>query len=152
MKGVSAVIATLLMLVITVALAITAYGFITGQIRTTIERNIDVVDKTCVLQGTTGTYNITVRNTDPINTVLTSSIVTRVNEVSYSPACWKASATDCIAPSFTSASAVPANSGTAIATIRCGGAGQPACVSGTAYALKVIGPAGRALVDTVTCG
>ena len=47
MKGVSAVIATILMLIITIGLAGTAYVYISGMLTTKLEKTISVLDATC---------------------------------------------------------------------------------------------------------
>ncbi len=59
MKGVSTVVATLLMLMITIALAGTAYLYISGAFQQQIQSGIDIVDSFCT-DGTTA--NITFRN------------------------------------------------------------------------------------------
>jgi flagellin-like protein len=58
MKGISAVIATILMLVITIALAGTAYMYISG-IFTTQTQGIEVLDAYCV---SAGVVNVNLRN------------------------------------------------------------------------------------------
>lgn len=147
MKGVSAVIATLLMLVITVALAITAYGFITNSIGGQITKLIDIVDITCdasiIPVGTS--FNITLKNTDPINPVTTSSILIRIDDVAYLPQVWIVPGTP------TPITTIAANNNYGMAGIPCGSPSQPLCGVGSAHSVKVLGPSGRALSTTVAC-
>ncbi len=63
MKGVSTVIATILMLMITIALAGTAYLYISG-VFTSKQRIISVVDAFCT-GSPTGTLSIVLRNDGP---------------------------------------------------------------------------------------
>ena len=70
MKGISAVIATLLMLVITVGLAITAYGYITGLFNQQTEKLIEASDVSCAWNP--GPYHEAVpRSTQPSDRAIT---------------------------------------------------------------------------------
>jgi len=63
LKGISPIIATILMLVITIALAGTAYIYISG-IFSTQTQGIEIVDYFC---GSTGSITITLRNIGTMN-------------------------------------------------------------------------------------
>lgn len=63
MKGVSTVIATILMLMITIALAGMAYVYLSGLIPGTMGKMISLTSATCSV--TTQRYYIVVRNQDP---------------------------------------------------------------------------------------
>ena len=66
MKGVSTVIATILMLMITIALAGVAYIYISGVMKGTAEKQIKVVDVTCTKSdGGKAHYIVSIRNLDP---------------------------------------------------------------------------------------
>jgi len=64
MKGVSAVIATILMLIITIGLAGTAYVYISGMLTTKMEKTISVLDASC--NGTHITMVVANDGTDSI--------------------------------------------------------------------------------------
>ena len=71
MKGVSAIIATILLLMITIGLAGTAYVYISGMMTGKISKAISVIDAKCTLNATGSRYGIislVVSNdgTDPI--------------------------------------------------------------------------------------
>ncbi len=66
MKGISTVIATLLLLVITISLVGLVYGYISGLITTSSTKVISLVDVTC---RDANTISITVKNNDPVNDV-----------------------------------------------------------------------------------
>lgn len=131
MKGISTVIATLLMLVITVALAITAYGYITGLFTTQTSQNIDLADASCIAGSS---YFLTVRNLDQFNNISTSNLIVRVNDAPVTTITWNPTT-------------IQANRGVSTGTITnpAGGA------SGTAHRIKVIGPSGRPVQLSVSC-
>ncbi|HLC39619.1 MAG TPA: archaellin/type IV pilin N-terminal domain-containing protein [archaeon] len=82
LKGISAVIATILMLVITIALAGTAYLYISG-IFTTQTQGIEVIDNFC---SATGVITMTIRNIGTNNvTGITCSQTNPANDASCSP-------------------------------------------------------------------
>jgi flagellin-like protein len=144
MKGISAVIATLLMLVITVGLAITAYGFITNMFSQQTERQIEVADASCAPGS--NNYYITVRNLDKFNNISLSDISFRLDEVPATPV-WLQYSTfqgkNIISFDNTSLASIPCSSA--------GAPGQPNCVPGTAHRIRVIGPTGRANQLPVSC-
>ncbi len=121
MKGVSAVIATILMLMITIALAGTAYMYITGVFTGKTAKTITIIDATC-RAGTS--YMVTVKNLD---TKLTIAAGTELNVLVDS------------APvtTVTWNPTTIAVSGTSVATITNPVGGS----AGTAHVIKVIGPA-----------
>lgn len=64
MKGISAIIATVLLLLITIALAGTAYVFITGLISPKVESTIELMSATCT--GNSITIVISNLGTQPV--------------------------------------------------------------------------------------
>lgn len=131
MKGISTVIATLLMLVITVALAITAYGYITGLFTSQTTRNIEVLQPTC---SAGVSYTVDVRNLDPLNNITTNTILIRVDGQTAAGVAWNVVQ-------------IGSNGGLATATITnpAGGA------IGTAHKIRVLGPAGQPQDSAVSC-
>ena len=77
MKGVSTVIATILMLMITIALAGVAYIYISGVMKGTAEKQIKVVDVTCTNNTDTGKaqYIVSIRNLDPRLTITSTELI-----------------------------------------------------------------------------
>jgi flagellin-like protein len=128
MKGISAVIATLLMLVITVGLAITAYGYIQNLFTTQTEKQIEVADASCA--AGVNTYYIAVRIDEvPVTpTWLQYSTFLNKNVISFDN---------------TSLASVPCSS--------TGVVGQVNCVPGTTHRMKVIGPTGKAIQTPISC-
>ncbi len=131
MKGISTVIATLLMLVITVALAISAYGYITGLFTSTTSRTIDLADASCTAGSS---YFVTVRNTDQFNNISTTELIVRVDDQPITTIVWNPIS-------------ISANRGVSTGTITnpAGGA------AGTAHRIRVIGPTGRPVTLPVNC-
>lgn len=122
MKGISTVLATLLMLIITIALAGVAYAYISGIFESKATRIINVVDASC--RANTGFF-LTVKNLDAFNAIDTNDIIVRVNDTTVTSGniIWEPTN-------------ISANSGTSTATISC-----PVCASaGTAHGIRVIGP------------
>lgn len=119
-KGISTVIATLLMLVMTIGLAGVAYTYISNTIVTTAARQIDLIDATCKA-GTA--YYVTVRNLDGSITIPTSGILVRVDDSPVVTIAWD-----------TGTLAASGGVGTATVTNPAGG------TAGTAHRVKVIGP------------
>jgi len=62
MKGVSAIIATILMLVITIGLAGTAYVYISGMLTGKTAYTISIIDYSCSLSGANRVINLVVSN------------------------------------------------------------------------------------------
>jgi len=144
MKGISAVIATLLMLVITVGLAITAYGYIQNLFTTQTEKQIEVADASCAAGASN--YYVTVRNLDSFANITLTELAFRVDEIPVSPTWLQYD-------SFLGKNIVTFDN-TSLASIPCsstGVAGQVNCVPGTTHRLKVIGPTGKANQVPVSC-
>jgi len=59
-KGISTIIATIILLVITIGLAGTAYVFITGLLKNTFSKTINVLDVSCNPSNTPNQANITI--------------------------------------------------------------------------------------------
>lgn len=133
MKGISTVIATLLMLVITVALAITAYGYISGLFATQTEGLVELVDASCNTASTQ--YFAVVRNLDQLTNVTTNEILINIDDVPIAPS----------SISWSDAQ-IGSNGGTSIATIN----GQSP-TAGEVNRMKLIGPTGRPQTLTVSC-
>ncbi len=73
MKGVSTVIATILMLMITIALAGVAYIYISGMIKVA-EKQIKILDVTCTEQEGNAIYYVSIRNLDPRLTIASTDL------------------------------------------------------------------------------
>ena len=69
MKGVSAIIATILMLVITIGLAGTAYVYISGMLTGKTSKTISIIDATC--DGATNTAQVVISNDGTQNILAT---------------------------------------------------------------------------------
>jgi flagellin-like protein len=122
MKGISTVIATLLMLLITIALAGMAYVYISGVFTGRTSKTIAVIDAGCIA-GTS--YYVTVRNLDTTNTIAaTTDLIVRVDNVQVTTITWNPAT-------------IAANGGTSTGTIT-NPAGETA---GTIHKIKVVGPA-----------
>ena len=146
MKGISAIIATLLMLVITVGLAITAYGYISGVFGKQTQKQIDVSDASCAPGA--GLYYVTLRNLDSFNNISTGDISMRVDEAPVT-AVW-------VGPALQNGKPVVTTDNTSLATIACSNAGAANvtnCVAGTAHRVKVINAAGstKSISIPVSC-
>jgi len=75
MKGVSAIIATILLLMITIGLAGTAYVYISGMMTGKMAKAISVLDASCINNGTYGNMTLVISNdgTDAISKTSTVS-------------------------------------------------------------------------------
>jgi len=78
MKGVSAIIATILMLIITIGLAGTAYVYISGMMTTKMEKTISVLDASC--NATSDGITLVVAN-DGTETIATADLKVYINNV-----------------------------------------------------------------------
>ncbi len=76
MKGVSTVIATILMLMITIALAGMAYVYISGVLTGTTGKTIKLLDVTCDLTAGNEKIIFTVKNLDPKASITVSTDLT----------------------------------------------------------------------------
>ena len=114
MKGISAVIAIILMLVITIALAGSAYMFISGIFTARTGKAISIVDAYCV----DGTATITIRNDGTQNIAAGEITFSSINE---------ACDTDPTGPAITAGS-------TATAT-------ASGCQVGRTHVYRAVGPA-----------
>lgn len=74
MKGVSTVIATILMLMITIALAGIAYIYISGVMTGTASKQIKVLDVTCTNESGKAKYYVSIRNLDPRLTITSGEL------------------------------------------------------------------------------
>lgn len=120
-KGISTIIATLLMLVMTIALAGIAYSYISGTFTARASKQIAAIDASC--KASTA-YYVTVRNLDSFTNVSTSEIALRVDDGPVTTVTWDTTT-------------LVANGGIATATITnpAGGAAS------SAHRVRIIGPA-----------
>ncbi len=130
MKGISEIIATILMLMITLGVSGTAYLFISGTL-TQQSQGIEIVDAFCSVQGSTETTNILVRNlgTSDVNSSKISVVQTAPSTtVSLT---WSANIIE------------PGKTVTLYDT--CEGSGSRSCI------YRIVPPAGRSILATVSC-
>jgi len=73
MKGVSAVIATILMLMIVIALAGMAYMYLIGVFTTRTARTIDITDAGCKVGNATWGYYVSIKNLDSTAVITVAS-------------------------------------------------------------------------------
>ncbi|MEM5790898.1 MAG: archaellin/type IV pilin N-terminal domain-containing protein [Candidatus Aenigmatarchaeota archaeon] len=123
MKGVSTVIATILMLMITIALAGIAYIYISGVMTGTASKQIKVLDVTCTDSGGTAVYYVSIRNLDPRLTITSGELTFFVDGVLMNPN--QVSMNDIPPAGLQQATVSPGN----------------AFSIGTAHRVKVVGPA-----------
>ncbi|HKZ45651.1 MAG TPA: archaellin/type IV pilin N-terminal domain-containing protein [archaeon] len=124
-KGISTVIATIIMLVITVALAGVAYMYMSGALVNRAAKMISLVDASC---GNTGVFYMTVKNMDPYTSVGTDEIIVRQDGTPLACAGWTLI-------SGGACTTIPKNGGSCICASAAG-----AGTSGTAYRIRVVGP------------
>jgi len=74
MKGVSEIIANILMLIITIGLAGTAYVYISGMMTTKMEKTVSVLDASC-----NGTHILLVVNNGGTGTIATDELAIYIN-------------------------------------------------------------------------
>jgi len=125
MKGVSAVIATILMLIITIALAGMAYMYISG-VFTGATQGIEVVDFWC----SGGTVSLVIKNigTDPITDITCTQTTPAADNTC----------------DFDGALSIESGTSTTV-TDDCTGTGGRNCV------YRIVPPAGKTVVATVGC-
>jgi len=131
MKGISAIIATILLLVMTIGLASLAYTYFRGAILSTTSRLIEVTGGSCDADNGTYGYYVIVKNMDPVNTISGSDISVFVDGTPVSVS-W-------------SKDPIPADGGVSMGTISRGGD-----TKGTSHTIRVVGPTNEDTV-TVTC-
>jgi flagellin-like protein len=138
MKGISAVIATLLMLMITVALAGTAYMYISGMFSSSKQCML-VVDKYCTSSGVScggvqrAQANFVIRNICTDNITSQTITVTRTNP----------SQATCPPPATCCPDSIPPRS-TRIFN-------DSYCVSGGQCSYRFLGTSGQAVEDSIYC-
>lgn len=133
------------MLVITVGLAITAYGYITGLFESQ-KPKIELMDVSCA--SGTQNYYVTIRNIDLFENVSVRDVQVRLDEVPVSSAImvW-----DWV-PGTVPGSQVITTDNTTVMRFSCSSAPGGNCVSGTAHRVKVLGPGIRPVQIPVSCG
>jgi len=129
MKGISAVIATILILMIVIALAGMMYLYTIGMFIARTSKTIDVTDAGCRANQTSG-YYVSVKNLDTNTTIPNSDLTARVDGTSGTLTC--------------TPNPIPAM-GTANCDIAITGA-----TAGSFHRIKVIGPANSA-EEPATC-
>ena len=126
MKGLSAVIATLLMLLITVALASSAYMYISGMF-SSARQCILIADKYCI----SGTAFFTIRNTCqdtiPARNITVTKVAPSNDPAEYSPCC---------------IDGIPSRATKVY---------NDSCVSGSQCLYRFLAPTGQAVEDSVYC-
>lgn len=132
MKGISTVIATLLMLVITVALAITAYSYINGLFTSQTTKNTELVDSGC---NPGVAYFLTVRSLDNFNNISTSSFTVRVDN-SPATVVWN------------DFNGLLTTGNQTSGTIVCS---SPGCAAGTFHTIRFVGPSGQPASNKIAC-
>lgn len=80
MKGVSEIIANILMLIITIGLAGTAYVYISGMLTTKMEKTISVLDASC-----NGSHITMVVANDGTNTIAPAELIIYINNQRVQP-------------------------------------------------------------------
>ena len=131
MKGISAIIATILLLVMTIGLASLAYTYFRGAILSTTSRLIEVTGGSCDADNGTYGYYVIVKNMDPVNTISGSDIFVFVDGT-------PATVTWSVDP-------IPADGGISRGDISVKGG-----KAGSSHTIKVVGPTNEDTV-TVTC-
>jgi len=120
MKGISDVIAMLLMLLVTIALAGMAAIYIFGIFGGTTSKTISIIDRGCVAGSS---YYVTVKNLDTTNNITADTdLIVRVDNIQVTTITW----------SPTTISALGTSTGTI--TNPAGG------TAGTSHKIKVTGP------------
>ncbi len=136
------------MLVITVGLAITAYGYITGLFEQQ-KLKIELSDISCA--SGSQNYYITLRNVDFFENVSIRDVQVRLDEVPISQAAliW-----DWVPGVVAGSQVITADNSTVLRFVcsNAGAQGLPSCVPGTTHRVKVIAPGSRTMGDTVSCG
>lgn len=128
MKGISEIIATVLILMIVIGLAGTVFVYLQSSILGRLTKQVDLIDVSCDANG--GRVYATVKNFDPKLSLIVSPITLPAVDVSFryngapvSPTAW------------TPATNITAG-GSGAATINC----VPSCAQGTTVTIKAIGP------------
>lgn len=130
MKGISTVIATLLMLLITIALSGLAYMYISGVFTAKTAKTIDIIDAGCRTGAASNGYYVTIKNLDTATPItIASDLTARV---------------DGATATLVNCATIPA---AGIANCDLSPAGGAA---GTFHRIKIIGPANMA-EEPVTC-
>ncbi len=119
-KAVSTVIATLLMLIITIGLAGVAYIYIQGTVTSVGAKQMDIVSADCRAGNS---FYVTVRNLDSFTDIATSAILVKVDSVPVTTITW-------------SPTTVSKNGGVSVGTITNPAGGT----AGTPYKISVTGP------------
>ena len=130
MKGISAIIATILLLVMTIGLASLAYTYFRGAILSTASRIIEVTGGSCDADAATG-YYVIVKNMDPVNDISGSDISVFVDGTPATVT-W-------------SNDPIPADGGISRGDISVKGG-----AAGSSHTIRVVGPTNEDTV-TVTC-
>ncbi|HLC58934.1 MAG TPA: archaellin/type IV pilin N-terminal domain-containing protein [archaeon] len=126
MKGISEIIATVLILMIVVGLAGTVFVYLQSSLLGRVSKNIDLIDVSCDAGG--GRIYTTIKNFDPklvlvVDPVSASEVSFRYNGAPVTPTTW-----------IPLANITAAGSGAA--QINC----ASPCPQGTTVTIKVIGP------------
>jgi len=135
MKGVSAVIATILMLMIVIALAGMAYMYLIGMFTSRTAKTIDITDAGCIANGGNGSaFYVSIKNLDTSTPVPLNQLSVRIDGVLE-------------AFNTTSNSAVCANAASIpiSETVNCDIlSGATSTAAGSFHRVRVVGPANSA--------
>ena len=129
MKGISAIIATIILLVMTIGLATLAYMYFRGTITGVVTKLIRITGGSCDAEATTG-YYVVVKNLDPTNPINTSHLSVFVDgalaSASWDPA------------------TIPPDGGVSRGSIAVTGG-----AAGTTHTIRVVGPANEDSWDVI---
>ena len=78
-KGVSQIISMLMVIIIVVALSVAAYAYSVGLFENTVARSVEFVDVACSEE--TGSYFLTIRNTDNFGEIITADVLLSIDGV-----------------------------------------------------------------------
>ena len=135
-KGISEIIATILMLMITIGLAGTAFVYINQALTGRMDKSISVIDASCSYVNPARIF-ITVKNMDSKLDIPTAEVMIKVNSIPIN-----------VANIIWDTSPIPHQT-TSMATIDCSGAGI-SCTAGQSHIVRVTGPSNYAESQT-TC-
>ena len=136
MKGISEIIATILMLMITLGISGTAYVFISGAF-TQQTQGLEMVDAYCQ-DGAPDVVNLIMRNIGTVAMTTSSFVVIQSNPTEPAPP---------LAPNRAWVGGITSIPPGTIATLQdaCEGAGSRSCI------YRITPPAGRSVVASVSC-
>ncbi len=141
MKGISEIIATILILLIVVGLAGTAYTYISSSLTSRTTKQIDVLDVSCSSQSTPQQVYITIKNLDPKLSINTSvdSLTVRGQSAPIQTVTWNSTSPG-------SPAIIGSNGGVVTANFT----PSPAVTAGSSYNVRIVGPS-NAVEKSAVC-